>query len=181
MSNFQRKFSKIRQNLKVSAENSLIFSQTIFEMNKSQKSQALAVMQAKRKAHEPRISTVTEEKRKQKEEKEQQQKSTDIAVEIAEKTVENAGEDELAEVFGTVIGSTKHTEKSEEKGGKKRKIGTGKRIDRAEQMKFERVRDSVENWRKNRKKSWKITKKWIKQLENKDKKLPKIHQKSPFF
>lgn len=115
---------------------------TIFEMNKSQKSQALAVMQAKRKAHEPRISTVTEEKRKQKEEREQRD------AEKQEEKKEERGDEievdegELEAVFGTVIGSTKHKETSEENPQKKKYSG-GKKIDRAEQMRHEREKHYV--------------------------------------
>lgn len=112
------------------------FFQTIFEMNKSTKSQALAVMQAKRKAHEPRILVVSEEKKKQKAEKLAEGES----MEKEETQTEAVDEKELAEVFGTVIGATKHQETSEEKPGKKKKVGgAGKKIDRAEQMKMERV------------------------------------------
>uniref|UniRef100_A0A8R1HV22 RNA helicase n=2 Tax=Caenorhabditis japonica TaxID=281687 RepID=A0A8R1HV22_CAEJA len=111
---------------------------TIFEMNKSQKSQALAVMQAKRKAHEPRISTVSEEKRKQKEERiqKEQEESAETKEASNSQKEQNVEEEELAKVFGTVIGATRHTEKSEEKKPKKK--GDGKRIDRAEQMRLER-------------------------------------------
>uniref|UniRef100_A0A8R1EGY7 Uncharacterized protein n=1 Tax=Caenorhabditis japonica TaxID=281687 RepID=A0A8R1EGY7_CAEJA len=95
---------------------------TIFEMNKSQKSQALAVMQAKRKAHEPRISTVSEEKRKQKEERiqKEQEESAETKEASNSQKEQNVEEEELAEVFGTVIGATRHTEKSEEKKPKKK-------------------------------------------------------------
>ncbi|CAO4375680.1 unnamed protein product [Caenorhabditis nigoni] len=119
---------------------------TIFEMNKSQKSQALVVMQAKRKAHEPRISTVTEEKRKQKEEraqKEAEEQSEKIDKNQEEKLEDVVDETELEAVFGTVIGATKHKETSEENPGKKKKGGQGKKIDRQEQMRFEREKHYV--------------------------------------
>ncbi|EGT48599.1 hypothetical protein CAEBREN_09605 [Caenorhabditis brenneri] len=119
---------------------------TIFEMNKSTKSQALAVMQAKRKAHEPRIFTVTEEKRKQKEERVQKEEKDAKEVKITLEDPIGVDEGELAEVFGTVIGSTKHKETSEENPGNKKKKkngGAGKKIDRAEQMKMEREKHYV--------------------------------------
>uniref|UniRef100_A0A1I7USR2 RNA helicase n=1 Tax=Caenorhabditis tropicalis TaxID=1561998 RepID=A0A1I7USR2_9PELO len=116
---------------------------TIFEMNKSQKSQALAVMQAKRKAHEPRISTVTEEKRKQKEERERD--TVEEAMDTVEKdtvAVDEVDEGELAEIFGQMIGSTRHDEKKTQEE-KKKKGGAGKTIDRQEQMKFERQKHYI--------------------------------------
>ncbi|CAI2350217.1 unnamed protein product [Caenorhabditis sp. 36 PRJEB53466] len=119
---------------------------TIFEMNKSQKSQALAVMQAKRKAHEPRIATVSDEKKKAKTEK-----LAELASKEAEETETareaDVEETELEKVFGTVIGATKHKETSEEtpkRGKKMRRIGgDGKKIDRAEQMRNEREKHYI--------------------------------------
>ncbi|CAB3409888.1 unnamed protein product [Caenorhabditis bovis] len=119
---------------------------TIFEMNKSQKSQALAVMQEKRKAHESRILTVAEEKKKMKEAAKKENKVvSNEKDEVETGKAEMADENELAKVFTKVIGSTKAKETSEEvkKPKKKKNGGGGKRIDRAEQMRLEKERHYV--------------------------------------